>query len=182
MNVSLVGSEVFVMRPHLFLLASTVLFAACAHEQANAERPSAPPVVAQPASPEPTATKQAQEDDATALRKVLSGPIAHFDFDKAQLTSEDRQKLQALGTVMKAHPPARIRVAGNCDELGTEEYNLLLGQRRADVARRYLVDLGVDPSRVETISYGENRPIAPGHDATAHAANRRDDAEVVGGR
>jgi peptidoglycan-associated lipoprotein len=170
------------MRRYLLLLVPSTLFAACAHEQPVAEAPSAPPVVAQPAPPEPTATKQAQEDDTTTLRRILSGPIAHFDFDKAQLTSEDRQKLQALGAVLKTHPAGRIRIAGNCDERGTEEYNLMLGQRRADVAKRYLVDLGIDSSRVETISYGENRPIAPGHDEAAYSANRRDDAEVISSR
>ena len=83
---------------------------------------------------------------------------------------------------MKAHPAARIQIAGNCDELGTTEYNLALGQRRAEVARKYLVDLGVSASRVDTISYGEERPVAPGHDAESHAANRRDDASVLSTR
>jgi peptidoglycan-associated lipoprotein len=83
---------------------------------------------------------------------------------------------------MKAHPAARIRIAGNCDELGTTEYNLALGQRRAEVARKYLANLGVATSRVETISYGEEKPVATGHDAESHAKNRRDDAEQLSTR
>ena len=83
---------------------------------------------------------------------------------------------------LKAHPAARIRIAGNCDELGTEEYNLALGQKRAEVAKHYLVDLGISASRVDTISYGKERPVSEGHDAEAHAANRRDDAQLLSNR
>jgi peptidoglycan-associated lipoprotein len=165
-------------KPARLLWSIPLLLAACAH-QPVAEAPAAPPVVAQPAPPVPAAPEKDQAADTAALARILSGPIAHFEFDQAQLTEQDRQKLQALATAMKAHPAARIRIAGNCDELGTEEYNLVLGQRRAEVARRYLVELGVAASRVETISYGEERPIATGHDAAARAANRRDDAELL---
>ena len=107
---------------------------ACAHQQA-AEAPPAPPVVAEAAPPVAEAPDQSKADDTAELKRILSGPIAHFEFDQAQLTSESRQKLQALAAAMKAHPAARIRIAGNCDELGTTEYNLALGQRRAEVAR-----------------------------------------------
>ncbi len=100
----------------------------------------------------------------------------------SQLTDQDRQKLQTLARAMKAHPASRIRIAGNCDELGTTEYNLALGQRRAEVARKYLIDLGVSGARVDTISYGEEHPVATGHDAESHAANRRDDAELLSTR
>ena len=154
--------------------------AACAHQQA-AEAPP-PPVVAQAAPPVAEAPDQNKADDTAELKRILSGPIAHFEFDQAQLTGESRQKLQALATAMKAHPAARIRIAGNCDELGTTEYNLALGQRRAEVARKYLVELGVGGARLETISYGEERPVAPGHDAESHAQNRRDDVELLSTR
>jgi peptidoglycan-associated lipoprotein len=139
-------------------------------------------VVAQPAQPVPEASDKDKANDTAELQRILSGPIAHFEFDKAQLTEQDRQKLQTLAKAMKAHPAARIRIAGNCDELGTVEYNLALGQRRAEVARKYLVELGVTGSRVDTISYGEEHPVAPGHDAESHALNRRDDAELLSTR
>ena len=168
------------MRSVRLLWLTPLALAACAHEKV-AEAP-APPVVAQAAPPVAAAPDQAKADDTAELTRILSGPIAHFEFDKAQLTEQDRQKLQTLATAMKAHPAARIRIAGNCDELGTTEYNLALGQRRAEVARKYLMDLGVSSSRVETISYGEERPVAPGHDAESHAANRRDDAELTSNR
>lgn len=116
------------------------------------------------------------------MRRLLSGPIAYFDFDKADLTSEDQEKLRVLGQELKAYPTARILISGNTDEVGTEEYNLALGQRRAQVARSYLVALGIQPSRIETVSYGEERPADTGHDAAAHAKNRRDDAQPLSSR
>ena len=162
------------------LWLTPLALAACAHQQAVEAPP--PPVVAQAAPPVAEAPDQNKADDTAELKRILSGPIAHFEFDQAQLTGESRQKLQTLATAMKAHPAARIRIAGNCDELGTTEYNLALGQRRAEVARKYLVELGVADSRVETISYGEERPVAPGHDAESHAQNRRDDVELLSTR
>ena len=163
-----------------WLLLPSVFLAACAHEQV-AQAP-AQPIVAQPAAPVADATPQAKADDTAELNRLLTGPIAHFDFDQARLTDQDREKLQTLAKALKAHPAARIRIAGNCDELGTEEYNLALGQRRAEVARKYLADLGIAASRLETISYGENRPAVEGHDEAAHAANRRDEAELLSTR
>jgi peptidoglycan-associated lipoprotein len=139
-------------------------------------------VVAEAAPPVAEAPDKNKTEDTAELQRILSGPIAHFEFDQAQLTHESRQKLQALAAAMKAHPAARIRIAGNCDELGTTEYNLALGQRRAEVARKYLAGLGVETTRVDTISYGEERPVASGHDAESHAKNRRDDAELVSTR
>ncbi len=163
------------------LWLAPLALAVCAHQQA-AEAPPAPPVVAEAAPPVAAAPEKDQADDTAEIQRILSGPIAHFEFDQAQLTAQDRQKLQVLSSAMKAHNAARIRVAGNCDELGTVEYNLALGQRRAEVARKYLVDLGVSASRVDTISYGEEHPVATGHDAESHAANRRDDAELLSTR
>ena len=113
-----------------WLLLPSVFLAACAHEQV-AQAP-AQPIVAQPAAPVADATPQAKADDTAELKRLLTGPIAHFDFDQARLTDQDREKLQTLAKALKAHPAARIRIAGNCDELGTEEYNLALGHRRPD--------------------------------------------------
>ncbi len=148
----------------------------CAHETPMAQTPppAPPPVVAQ-AVPAPEAATPAQKDDAAALGRLLNGPIAYFAFDKADLTPEDQEKLQVLATELKAHPTAHILIAGNTDEVGTEEYNLHLGQRRAQVARVYLMSLGVPQERLDTVSYGEEHPADPGHDAAAHAKNRRDE-------
>ena len=167
------------------LVSSVTLVGAlgCAHEavQAEAAPPAPPPVVAkaEPAPPEGTTT---EKDDAAAMRQLLSGPIAYFDFDRADLTTQDQEKLRLLASALKAHPAARIVISGNTDEVGTEEYNLALGQRRAAVARHYLVALGVAEGRLETVSYGEERPADPGHDDAAHAKNRRDEAQPLSTR
>ena len=149
----------------------------CAHETPMAQAPAAtppPPIVAK-AEPAPANATPAQREDAAALGRLLNGPIAFFAFDKVDLTPEDQQKLQVLAQELKAHPTAQILIAGNTDEVGTEEYNLHLGQRRAVVARDYLIALGVPGNRLDTVSYGEDRPADPGHDPAAHAKNRRDE-------
>jgi peptidoglycan-associated lipoprotein len=96
-----------------------------------------------------------------------------FGFDKFNLTPEARAKLQADAELLKQNPDAKIVLAGHCDERGTVEYNLALGQRRADAVYDYLVDLGVSPSQLSTISYGKEKPFALGHDEAAWALNRR---------
>jgi len=155
-----------------------LVLAGCAHEQPKVE--SAPAVTeAPPAPPAPPPAPAAARDDSGDLRRLLSEPIAHFAFDRADLIQEDQQRLQELAAALRAHPDTRIQVAGNCDERGTEEYNLQLGSRRAEVAKKYLVALGVGADRIETISYGEERPLEPGHNEQAWAANRRDDGQVV---
>ncbi len=148
----------------------------CAHETPVVQAPPAPPppVVAK-AEPPPADASSAQKEDAAALARMLTGPIAYFDFDRADLTAEDQQKLMVLAKELKDHPTAHIVIAGNTDEVGTVEYNLHLGQRRAEVARAYLAALGISPQRMDTVSYGEDRPADPGHDAAAHAKNRRDE-------
>ena len=152
----------------------------CAHEPAVAQvPPSAPPPVVAKATPAPETATSAEKDDAAAMRRLLTGPVAFFDFDKAELTSEDQEKLRALAHELKAHPKASIVISGNTDEVGTEEYNLALGQRRAAVARHYLINLGIAPDRIETVSYGEERPADTGHDAAAHAKNRRDETQPL---
>lgn len=166
-------------RPSLLVAAVTVAGAlGCAHEETAQVQttPPRPPIVAK-AQPAPAEATSAEKDDAEAMRRMLSGPVAFFDFDKADLTPQDQEKLRTLAQELKAHPRARIIIAGNTDQLGTEEYNLALGQRRAAVARSYLVALGVAEGQVGTVSYGEEKPAEPGLDATSRAKNRRDEAQ-----
>jgi len=165
-------------RPSLLVAAVTVAGAlGCAHEETAQVQttPPRPPIVAK-AQPAPAEATSAEKDDAEAMRRMLS-PVAFFDFDKADLTPQDQEKLRTLAQELKAHPRARIIIAGNTDQLGTEEYNLALGQRRAAVARSYLVALGVAEGQVGTVSYGEEKPAEPGLDATSRAKNRRDEAQ-----
>lgn len=97
----------------------------------------------------------------------------YFPFDSYTLTSEGRAALKANADWMKANPNARLQIEGHCDERGTNEYNMALGDRRANAAKGYLTKLGVAASRLETISYGEERPSDMGHDESAWARNRR---------
>ncbi len=108
-------------------------------------------------------------------REIL-GPV-HFDFDKSVLRAQDRALLKKHVEWLKAHKDNSVLVEGHCDEVGTNEYNLALGERRAAEVKKYLVNSGIEADRISTISYGEERPADPGHSDAAHAKNRR--AEFV---
>ncbi len=99
----------------------------------------------------------------------------YFDFDQATIKPEmaDRMKNNAL--FLKQTPGAKVIVEGNCDDRGTKEYNLALGERRALIAKQYLIDLGIEPYRIRTVGYGEEQPLFPGQDDFSYAQNRRDD-------
>jgi len=161
------------------LLAAAALAAGCAKRpEVVAEPPKPPPApVAQPAPPKPADTG-AQLRDFQAL---IGRTVLHFDFDEAVLKADDQQLLQKVAEAMRSTPKSKVRIEGNCDERGTEEYNLALGYRRAAVAKKYLSDLGIDGTRIETISYGFNKPVDGRHNEEAWAANRRDDLASLGG-
>jgi peptidoglycan-associated lipoprotein len=115
-----------------------------------------------------------------AVRTMLATMI-HFDFDKSNIRSGDAQVLDQKIAILQANPNVRIRVSGHCDERGSDEYNLALGNRRATSAKQYLVSHGIDAGRVETTSYGEERPIDSAHTEEAWAKNRRDEFDILSG-
>jgi peptidoglycan-associated lipoprotein len=102
----------------------------------------------------------------------------YFDYDSAQINESERSKIESVASSMKGNS-SQIIVEGNCDERGSTEYNLALGERRALAVRAYLVGLGVDGARVQTKSYGEEKPVDPGHDESAWSKNRRAEFVVV---
>ena len=102
----------------------------------------------------------------------------YFDYDSAQINESERSKIESVASSMKGGS-GQVIVEGNCDERGSTEYNLALGERRALAVRAYLVGLGVDGARVQTKSYGEERPVDPGHDESAWSKNRRAEFVVV---
>ncbi|HET7458228.1 MAG TPA: peptidoglycan-associated lipoprotein Pal [Gemmatimonadaceae bacterium] len=116
----------------------------------------------------------------TAARSAVTAVIL-FDYDRSDLTDAARATLDAKVPVLAANPALRIRVAGHTDARGSDEYNLALGQRRAAAAKRYLTQHGVDASRIDVISYGEERPAAQGDDESAYSQNRRDEFEITAG-
>lgn len=97
----------------------------------------------------------------------------HFDFDKYNIRPGDAEILKENASILKKFPNLKIQIEGHCDERGTNEYNLALGERRANSAKNYLISLGISPDRISTISYGEERPLDPGHNEEAWAKNRR---------
>ena len=96
-----------------------------------------------------------------------------FDFDQAVVREDGRKTCQAVAAYLKKNPRAKLLIEGHCDERGTAEYNLALGERRAVAVMNYLVSLGVPKGNLSTISFGEERPLDPGHDEGAWARNRR---------
>jgi len=96
-----------------------------------------------------------------------------FDFDKYDVTAQGRETLNANGRILKDNPAMRLTIEGHCDERGTTQYNLALGEKRARAAMNYLVSLGIDAGRLDIVSYGKERPFAMGHDESAWAQNRR---------
>ena len=110
--------------------------------------------------------------------QTVGGDTVYFDYDKTTLRPDTMPTLQLIAEWMKQHPDVQVRVAGHADERGTREYNLALGDRRAGTVRTYLVALGVPAQRLETVSYGKERPVAVGSDEESWAKNRRAVAEI----
>ncbi len=104
---------------------------------------------------------------------VNVGDRVFFDFDKYNLKSDAQATLKKQAAWLKKYPSVTIVIEGHCDERGTREYNLALGERRANSSKDYLVSLGINPSRIKTISYGEERPVALGSNDKSWAQNRR---------
>ena len=105
--------------------------------------------------------------------KVNVGDTAYFDFDKSNVRSDAAGVLQKQAAWLKTYPKVTITIEGHCDERGTREYNLALGERRANSSKEYLVSQGIDPSRISTISYGKERPVCTVSDESCWQQNRR---------
>ena len=118
----------------------------------------------------------AQEQQAAMS---ISSGIIYFEYDSFNLTGESKSILTQKASVMKQFPQLRVIIEGHCDERGTEEYNMALGERRARAAYEYLLKLGVSPNQLQMISYGKDRPAVAGNDEAAWAQNRRDEFKVI---
>ncbi|WP_245638407.1 peptidoglycan-associated lipoprotein Pal [Croceicoccus bisphenolivorans] len=120
----------------------------------------------------PTPTGPVPGSQAHFLANVSSDTV-YFDTDQYNIDSADMATLQSQAQWLMQFPAKRVTIEGHCDERGTREYNLALGERRANAAKNYLVSLGVDASRISTLSYGKERPAALGSDESSWAQNRR---------
>ena len=117
---------------------------------------------------------------SAALREELAGPI-HFEFDRSGIQPADRAALDRKAAILVANPAVRVRIAGYCDERGSAEYNLALGNRRAAAARQYLIERGIDAGRLDVVSYGSASPVDSAQTEAAWALNRRDGFELASG-
>jgi peptidoglycan-associated lipoprotein len=186
----------------LILLSLCVLAASgCRSRRRAAPVPQSAPPVAAATAPEPAVPVPAPDRDFVQPQPdtsdVLSEDIAEanriarergwirdafFAFDANTLDGDAQEALRQSATWLRQHPELRLRIEGHCDERGTEQYNLALGDRRADTAASYLATLGVDRSRVSIVSYGEERPFEEGSSEEAWEQNRRAHLVLAGRR
>lgn len=180
------------MRKLMMTSASIAVFIGVA---ACASTPEPEPVVVEEPEPEIVVVEEPEVVEQEVLPPVPTGPVegsmedfqvnvgdrVYFDLDQYRLGSDAQAILQRQAAWLSSYPNVNILVAGNCDERGTREYNLALGERRASVVKNYLVDLGVDPARIQTVSYGKERPIALGSNEDAWAQNRNGFTQLISG-
>jgi peptidoglycan-associated lipoprotein len=171
------------IRGPLFSIAVAAGLVACAGAQpkpdASAQQTQPKPETkaveaAKPSTPAEAFHTQGQADLDKALEQLRNVSV-FFEFDSSTLTKDAQQKLTTVSGILTQHPELKVRIEGNADERGSEQYNLALGQRRADSAKKYLDNLGVKPEQITSISFGAEKPKAPGHDEEAWKQNRRDD-------
>jgi len=127
---------------------------------------------------QPLPVQQTQKSSTTEQLQSALNKI-YFDFDSADVSESARDTLSNNAAEMMKDKSVKFRIEGNCDERGSTEYNLALGERRAKAARKYLVTMGVKPERLSVISYGEEKPAVQGSDESAWAKNRRDEFVIV---
>ena len=157
------------------VLAVTMLATGCAKKAAQTPPtpPPAPPT--RDTTPTPPSSDTSSTVPTPGTRILGSGDFSpvFFDYDAYSLRDDARGVLDANAKLLRDNADTRITIEGHCDERGTSEYNQALGERRAQAARDYLVNAGIDAGRLQVISYGKERPFNPGHDESAWAQNRR---------
>ena len=167
---------------HLLIAAALLATAGCAKKR-PAELPPAPgpaPSDTMPQDRGGPVRDSVLPGSAADFKRTVQSDTVHFDTDKYDIDPEARGILDAQAEWLGRFPNVRITIEGHCDERGTREYNLALGDRRANAAKNYLAERGVSPGRITTISYGKERPLALGSDESSWAQNRRAVTVVIG--
>jgi peptidoglycan-associated lipoprotein len=188
-----------------FICASFLVMASCAKKQVQVSEPVQPTTQEMTAEDEAKAkaeeaARQRAEEEAKAkaeaerqarLRelkqsqqladeiRMFESDNIYFDFDKADLKPEAQATIRNKADWLRMNSSYAVRIEGHCDERGTNEYNLALGERRAHAAKKFLAALGISEDRISTISYGEERPADPTHNQEAWAKNRRDEFKLI---
>lgn len=165
------------------LVSASFLAGGCAKKTVPEVKPTAEvPAVKADTGDRMGGMESLESDPYTAANAKISegrthGPMlpVYFDFDKSNIRDDQKARLEGNGDFLTAHPKVMIAIEGNTDERGTNEYNMGLGERRAQTAKTYLTNLGVAEDRLYTVSYGEEKPLLYGHDELSWAQNRRDD-------
>ncbi|HPX61573.1 MAG TPA: peptidoglycan-associated lipoprotein Pal [Deltaproteobacteria bacterium] len=165
-------------------MAALVAGGCASNETVKKEEPVASTVKAEPVKAEPVKTEpvkvEPKEDSAAKASAAMVLETVYFDFDKSDLRKDARDVLyKNAELLLKTDQTAKIRIEGNCDERGSAEYNLALGERRAKAAQKYLQTLGVAADRISIISYGKEKPAVDGHDEAAWSKNRRGDFVII---
>ena len=163
----------------VLLFIFLILLSACggSKETARFEPDPFPEPVAPVEQPAPTPEPEPTFEPDIPKKEPVRLATIHFDFDRSSLTEQAKALLANNARQLRNNPEINIRIEGHCDERGTVEYNLALGERRAQAVRNYLVNFGIAASRMTIISYGKERPVDPRHTPQAWAENRR--AEFV---
>ena len=180
--------------PTLLLVLAIAGFAAACGGKPKPEQPAPEATPAPTPAPAPAPDNSAEErrradsiaaaNAAAERAKAVAADLAamiNFDYDQAAIRQNDQGTLDRKASILGANPNVKIQISGHADERGSDEYNLALGNRRAAAAKRYLESKGIDTSRMDVVSYGEERPLNPGHDEAAYAQNRRDEFTVTAG-
>jgi len=179
----------------MVLVCSFLVFVtACAKKQVQVSQPVketvAPKAEVKPAEKEPPKVEMKDTDEAKRRElekaqmlanemRMFESESIYFDFDKADLKPEAQTVLKKKADWLRRNPGYSLRIEGHCDERGTNEYNLALGERRAASAKKFLAALGIAEDRMSIISYGEERPVDPGQNEEAWAKNRRDEFRLI---
>ena len=168
----------------IVFICSVFLMTSCAKKQVDVAGGVNPPgseteeVVVVKEDPKTVVLEGVEAEKAAARRAALISDFEnlniYFDYDRSNLKPDAQQVLSEKADFLRANPSYSVLIAGNCDDRGTEEYNLALGERRAMSAKKFLIALGISPDRLKTISYGELRPADPANNPVAWALNRRD--------
>jgi peptidoglycan-associated lipoprotein len=167
------------------LVLGLVSLAACATKPkyaATTPQKETPPAAAPEAAPAPVAQAPTGPVPGSEQDFIVNvGDRAYFDLNQYTVRTDAQSMLAAQAQWLQRYPAVHIRIEGNCDERGTQEYNMALGARRADSVRSFLVAHGVDASRINTISYGKERPLDLGHDETAWSKDRNAHTALTSG-
>ncbi len=163
------------MYPIILIVGGLLCFAGCSSKKEQS------PVPVSPENPAAIGQPESLESQATTIMEGrTTGPMlpVYFDFDDFSIRSDQRPRIALNADYLKDNAEIKIRVEGNCDQKGTLEYNLALGEKRALSAKKFLVHLGISADRITTVSFGEEKILLHGHDEMVRAQNRRDDFVV----